>query len=84
MDYGKIVNKTIMRYIAKKCPPPTADRQQIFAAWREAVAIEEQRKYAPPKNITFSRKVFAPYLEKLGSDTELERMFLAFLQERVG
>ena len=84
VDYGKIVNKTIMRYIAKKCPPPTADRQQIFAAWREAVAIEEQRKYAPPKNITFSRKVFAPYLEKLGSDTELERMFLAFLQERVG
>lgn len=84
VDYGKSVNKTIMRYIAKKCPPPTADRQQIFAVWREAVAIEEQRKYAPPKNITFSRKVFAPYLEKLGSEAELERMFLAFLQERVG
>ena len=83
VDYGKSVNKTIMRYIAKKCPPPTADRQEIFAAWREAVAIEEQRKYAPPKKITFSRKVFAPYLEKLGSDAELERMFLAFLRERV-
>ena len=84
VDYGKCVNKTIMRYIAKKCPPPTADRQEVFAAWREAVAIEEQRKFAPPKNITFSRKAFAPYLEKLGSDAELERMFLAFLQERVG
>ena len=84
VDYGKSVNKTIMRYIANKCPPPTADRQEVFAAWREAVAIEEQRKYAPPKNITFSRKAFAPYLEKLGSDAELERMFLAFLQERVG
>ncbi|WP_341433651.1 hypothetical protein, partial [Mesomycoplasma ovipneumoniae] len=83
VDYGKSVNKTIMRYIAKKCPPPTTDRQEIFAAWREAVAIEEQRKYAPPKKITFSRKVFAPYLEKLGSDAELERMFLAFLRERV-
>ena len=84
VDYGKSVNKTIMQHIAKKCPPPTADRQEVFAAWREAVAIEEQRKYAPPKNITFSRKAFAPYLEKLGSDAELERMFLAFLQERVG
>ena len=84
VDYGKSVNKTIMRYIAKKCPPPTADRQQIFAAWREAVAIEEQRKYAPPKNITFSRKRFAPYLDKLGSEAELERMFLEFLRERAG
>lgn len=84
VDYGKCANKAIMKYIAKKCPPPAADRQEIFAAWREAVAIEEQRKYAPPKKITFSRKVFAPYLDKLGSDAELERMFLAFLQERVG
>ena len=84
VDYGKCANKAIMKYIAKKCPPPAADRQEIFAAWREAVAIEEQRKYAPPKKITFSRKAFAPYLEKLGSDAELERMFLAFLQERVG
>ena len=84
VDYGKSVNKAIMRHIAKKCPPPTAERQEIFEAWREAVAIEEQRKYAPPKKITFSRKVFAPYLDKLGSDAELERMFLAFLKERVG
>ena len=84
VDYGKCASKAIMKYIAKKCPPPAADRQDIFQAWREAVAIEEQRKFAPPKNITFSRKAFAPYLEKLGSDAELERMFLAFLQERVG
>ena len=84
VDYGKSVNKTIMRYIAKKCPSPSADRQQIFAAWREAVAIEEQRKYAPPKNITFSRKRFAPYLDKLGSEAELERMFLEFLRDRAG
>ena len=84
VDYGKCVNKAIMQYIVKKCPPPTADRQEIFAAWREAIAIKEQRKYAPPRHITFSRKRFAPYLEKLGSEAELERMFLAFLKERVG
>ena len=84
VDYGKSVNKAIMQYIAKKCPPPTAGRQAIFQAWREADAMAEQKRLSPPKNITFSRKAFAPYLEKLGSEAELERMFLAFLQERVG
>lgn len=84
VDYGKSVNKAIMQYIAKKCPPPTAGRQDIFQAWREADAMAEQKRLSPPKNITFSRKAFAPYLEKLGSEAELERMFLAFLQERVG
>ena len=84
VDYGKSVNKAIMRHIAKKCPPPAADRQEIFAAWREAVAIEEQRKYAPPKKITFSRKAFEPYLKKFGNDAELEKLFLEFLRERVG
>ena len=84
VDYGKQVNKATMQYIAQKCPPPTANRQDVFQAWREADAIAERKKLAPPKNITFSRKTFAPYLEKLGSEKELERMFLAFLQERVG
>ena len=84
VDYGKSVNKVIMQHIVKKCPPPTADRQEIFAAWREAAAIEEQRKYAPPKKISFNRKRFEPYLEKLGSDAELEELFLEFLRERVG
>ena len=84
VDYGKSVNKAIMQHIVKKCPPPTADRQEIFAAWREAAAIEEQRKYSPPKKISFNRKRFEPYLEKLGSDAKLEELFLEFLRERVG
>ena len=84
VDYGKSVNKVIMQHIVKKCPPPTADRQEIFAAWREAAAIEEQRKYSPPKKISFNRKRFEPYLEKLGSDAKLEELFLEFLRERVG
>ena len=37
---------------------------------------------APPKKITFNRKNFAPYLDDLGSDKELEALFLEFLQER--
>ncbi len=84
VEYGKSVNKAIMQHIVKKCPPPTADRQEIFAAWREAAAIEEQRKYAPPKKIAFNRKRFEPYLDKLGSDAKLEELFLEFLRERVG
>ena len=38
---------------------------------------------APPKRISFDRRRFAPYLDKLGSDQELEKLFLEFLQERV-
>ena len=37
---------------------------------------------APPKKITFNRKAFAPYLDDLGSDQEVEALFLEFLQER--
>ena len=84
MDYAKPVNKAIMQYIVKKCPPPAADRQDIFAAWREAYANEQQRKGMPPKHITFSRKRFSPYLDKIGSDAKLEELFLEFLRERVG
>ncbi len=84
VDYGKQINKAAMQYVIHQCPPPTADRQAIFKAWREAEAKSEQKKLAPPNNITFSRKAFAPYLEKLGSEAKLEEMFLAFLRERVG
>ena len=42
-----------------------------------------KRLAAPPKKISFNRKQFAPYLEKLGSDKELEKLFLEFLRERV-
>ena len=47
-------------------------------------AEEAQRRTAPPKKISFDRRKFAPYLQKLGSDKELEELFLAFLRQRVG
>ena len=59
-----------------------ADRQIVFAAWREARAEAEKRLNAPPKKISFDRKKFAPYLDKLGSDQEIEALFLQFLRER--
>lgn len=80
---GYTVNKATMNHIRNQCPPPTADRQTVFSAWREARAEAERRKLAPPKNITFRRKQFQPYLDKLGSDEELERLFLEFLREWV-
>ncbi len=81
---GYQINKATVQYIVRKCPPPTAEKQLVFAAWREARAEAEKRLMAPPKKISFDRKKFAPYLDKLGSDKELEALFLEFLRERAG
>lgn len=77
------LNKAAMQSIVHACPPPSASHQDIFAAWRQARARETQRRTAPPKKISFDRRKFAPYLERLGSDKEIEELFLAFLRQRV-
>lgn len=77
------LNKATVKYIRVRCPPPTADRQAVFEAWRESRAAAEKRMREPPKKITFERQRFLPYLDKLGSDKELEELFLAFLREKV-
>ncbi len=79
---GYPMNKAIMQHIVCKCPPPTAGRQEMYAAWREARNAAEKRMMAPPRKISFDRKQFAPYLEKFSSDQEIEKLFLEFLQER--
>ena len=76
------LNKAGMNYIVSKCPPPSAKRQELYAAWREARARAEKRLAAPPPKISFNRKQFAPYLEG-HSDAEIEALFLEFLRERV-
>lgn len=81
---GFPISKSIMQHIVRKCPPPTADQQEMYAAWREARDAAVKRQAAPPKKISFNRKQFAPYLDKLGSDQEIEKLFLEFLRERVG
>ena len=81
---GYTLNKVTVQKITRACPPPSAGKQKIYAVWRQARAEEAQRRTAPPKKISFDRRKFAPYLEKLGSDKELEELFLAFLQQRVG
>lgn len=79
---GYQINKATMQHIIRQCPPPKADRQAVYAAWREARDKAVERMAAPPKKITFNRKQFAPYLEGLGSDREIEALFLEFLRER--
>jgi ParB family chromosome partitioning protein len=81
---GYTLNKAAVQKITRTCPPPSAGKQEIYAVWRQARAEEAQRRTAPPKKISFDRRKFAPYLEKLGSDKELEELFLAFLRQRVG
>ena len=77
---GYRLNKVTLNHITQKCPPPTADKQAIYAAWREARAAADKKRSAPSKKITFDRRKFAPYLEQIGSEAELEEMFLEFLK----
>ena len=79
---GFQITKAMMQHIVRKCPPPRADRQSLYAAWREARDKAIKRMTAPPKKITFNRKAFASYLDDLGSDRGVEALFLEFLQER--
>lgn len=71
-----------MWYIIRKRPPPTASQHEINAAWQEARSASEKRLTAPPKKISFNCKQFVPYLDKLGNDHVLEKLFLEFLQSR--
>lgn len=79
---GYQLNKATVKHITTQCPPPSADRQAMFTAWREARSIAEQRVKAPPKKISFDRRKFSPYLSGLNDDAELEALFLEFLQTR--
>lgn len=80
---GYQLNKRTLQHITRKCPPPSATHQEIFAAWREARAVADQKKLnSATKRITFDRKPFEPYIEKYGSVKELEAMFLDYLSQR--
>ena len=71
---GYVLNKSTIQKITHTCPPPSAEHQDIYAAWRQARADEELRRAAPPKKITFGRRKFAPYLDKVGNDKEIESL----------
>ena len=79
---GYQLNKSTVQHIRSECPPPSAPRHLIFAAWRAARAKAERRLREPPKKITFERKQFAPYLDQFQSDQEIAALFLEFLKQR--
>lgn len=41
---GYQMNKRTLQHITRKCPPPSANHQEIFEAWREARAVADQKK----------------------------------------
>ena len=75
------LNLGTMRRIVRRCPPPAADADDILAVWNAAGA-EENRPTKSDK-ITFDRKKFAPLLDKLGGNVNLEELFLEFLRQTV-
>ena len=81
---GYALNKQTMAFIQAQCPPPSADQQAIYAAWREAREKATSRAAAPPKKLSFDRKRFAPYLSKFKSDKEIEELFILFLKQHTG
>ena len=58
---GYQMNKATVQYIVRQCPPPMAEHQAIYAAWREAKAAAERRQHEPPKKITFERRICTVY-----------------------
>lgn len=81
---GNPINKATVRHIVSRCPPPTATKQAMFNVWHESQAAADTKRATKPKKISFDRKRFAPYLDKLGSEQKLEELFLEFLRERAG
>ena len=83
MCSGYHLNKATVQHIVRKCPLPDARAEDITAAWREARAAAENQLAAYSDKITFDRKKFAPLLDKLGGDANLEKLFLEFLRHAV-
>lgn len=77
------LNMATMKHILQACPPPHADSHAIHSAWEEARRQAEDQT-AFPKRITLDRKKFERYLDRVGTQQELEKLFLTFLNERFG
>ena len=78
-DHWQLTVATMQR-IKKACPPPHVEVPALEKVWNASVAHAMQKK--PGKKISFERKKFAPYLDRLSSDQELETLFLEFLKQK--
>jgi ParB family chromosome partitioning protein len=91
--------EAVLRYLcAGKGRKPNIEAARALRAWAEekrplvnaedvGKCLEERmpRKKAESKNtITFKRRTFAPYLNRIPQGTDLESLFAEFLKERFG
>lgn len=56
------LNKAAMQNIVHACPPPSANHQDIFAAWRQARARETQSRAAQPRKSALTAENLPPTL----------------------
>lgn len=73
-----------VNYIVQRCPR-RADRQLIYGGMAGGQSGPRNGESAmPPKKLSFERKKFAPYIEKVGGEDALEKLFLEFLSNHFG
>ncbi len=68
-----------MKKIKQKCPPPSITAGELDKAWNDTV---HQPSVSKKNRISFSAKRFEPYLHRIPPDTNLEDLFLEFLENR--
>ncbi len=69
-----------LSHLKKLCPPPSASVNQISNAWSTIFQAGPSTRRI--KKIVFQGKQFAPYLSRVGSEQELEDLFLEFLKQK--
>ena len=66
--------------LKKLCPPPEASACEISDAWN--TIFQNEKSSRRMKKIVFQGKKFAPYLDRVNSEQELEELFLEFLKQK--
>lgn len=66
--------------LKKLCPPPEASACEISNAWN--AIFQNEKSSRRMKKIVFRGNKFAPYLARIGSEQELEDLFLEFLKQK--
>lgn len=69
-----------LSHLKKLCPPPSASASEISSAWSTIFQAGPSTRRI--KKIVFQGKRFAPYLSRVGSEQELEDLFLEFLKQK--
>ena len=82
---GISLNKATVQYIARKCPPPAADKQLIFSPHGVKHAPRRTSGVAPRQGRSpLIARNLPPIWTRLACDQEIEELFLQFLRERTG